>query len=258
MVVDLHSHLIPAVDDGASGPEEARRALRALVDQGVECVVVTPHLNAQMTLSTGPFSSRMEELDRGFELLKRIASDECRGLRIERGAEIALDTPRPDFSDPRVRLAGGRWVLVEFSRLMVPPRSTAALAEIVAEGYRPLLAHPERYSLRNLEQVAEWREAGVALQVNAGSLLGKYGPAARKISRGLLARGWVDVVSSDYHARGIPQIAPFIEWLDGVGGAEQRATLTVGNPALILQGEEVLPVEPLPEKRTWWSVLVGG
>jgi protein-tyrosine phosphatase len=257
-MVDLHSHLVPAVDDGASGPEEARRALRALVDQGVERVVVTPHLNAQLTLSPDPFNSRMAELDVGFELLKGIACDECPGVRIERGAEIALDTPRPDFSDPRIRLAGGRWVLVEFSRLMIPPRSTAALAEILAEGYRPLLAHPERYPLRDLGLVAEWREAGVALQVNAGSLLGKYGPAARKVARELLARGWVDVVASDYHARGAPPIAPFVEWMDGAGGAEQRVRLTVENPALILQGEDVLPVDPLPEKRRWWSVLVGG
>jgi protein-tyrosine phosphatase len=168
-------------------------------------------------------------------------------MRVHRGAELRLDVPDPDLSDERLRLAGGRFVLVEFPYFIVPPRSARVLGWLLDQGWQPVLAHPERYSGvdGDLAAVAEWREAGAYLQVNGGSLLGRYGVAARRLAVGMLARGWVDYVCSDYHARGGPRVTSYGAWLERHGGPETAMRLLSDNPARLLSGELPLPVAPL-------------
>jgi protein-tyrosine phosphatase len=254
-MIDLHSHLVPGVDDGAATVEESRAAIAAMMAQGVESVVTTPHIDGELTLSPGRLAARLDEIDTGFELLRKLAQDEFPEFVIRRGAEIRLDTPRPDFSDPRLRLAGTSFVLVEFAGMMIPPRSAEVLKGITKTGYRPLLAHPERYSIQNFEHVVAWKEAGALLQVNAGSALGWYGDRVRTLARRILAEGLAEFVASDFHARGEPALTHFAELLQSVGAERQLAKLTSGNPARLVQGEEPLPVEPIPLKPRRWFGL---
>ena len=130
----------------------------------------------------------------------------CRRWVITRGHEIMLETPRVDVTDPRMRLAGSRSVLVEFPRLFIPAGSIAALSTLRADGWLPIVAHPERYLNTNVEWgdldlIEQWRRVGARMAVNAGSLLGGFGTGAAETVREMLSQGWVDVISSDYHAR---------------------------------------------------------
>jgi protein-tyrosine phosphatase len=189
--------------------------------------------------------ARLQAIGHGWATLVRRAAES--GVQVYRGAELSLDTATPDLSDARLRLAGGPFVLVEFPYFIVPPRSTRMIAWLVAQGWQPVLAHPERYSGFDpeLDVAAEWRSAGARLQMNGGSVLGRYGETARRLALRLLARGWVDYLSSDYHARGAPRIADYRAALVQQGGREQADLLMCTNPRRLLEGVPPLAVPPL-------------
>jgi protein-tyrosine phosphatase len=243
--VDFHNHTIPGVDDGASDRAETAEALAAFAGQGVTALVATPHVQL-VKPGRGSIEVRLAEIDRGWIELEEVARGS--GIAVHRGAELRLDAPDPDLSDPRLRLAGTRFVLVEFPYFTVPPRSAHMLAAIAKRGWSPIVAHPERYSGLDddLSVVREWREAGASVQVNGPSVLGRYGQSARADALALLKHGLVDFLCSDYHARGRLRIDEWYEALVGMGGREQAELLMVTNPARVLRDERPLPVAPLP------------
>ncbi|HLU25189.1 MAG TPA: CpsB/CapC family capsule biosynthesis tyrosine phosphatase [Longimicrobiales bacterium] len=258
-LTDLHSHVIPGVDDGAGSVEEACAALGALRAAGVTTVVATPHVQASLTRAPDALEARLAEVETGWRALTEEVAPWVEGLTVLRGAELELDTPDPDFSDPRLRLGGGPAVLVEFPNLAVPPNSQVVLGRIRAGGWTPVLAHPERYAGVGsiVGAVRAWREAGALLQVNAGSLLGRYGAEARRRAWALLEHGLADCIASDYHARGNVRLQELVAHLAEKGAGEQARLLTGINPARILAGEPPIPVGPLRLRRgALWARVV--
>ena len=130
-VIDFHNHLVPGVDDGAATPDETRAAMAAMYAQGVRCIITTPHFSASSVARPDELAGWLAQLEPAWEQARRIAA-EFPGLRLERGVEAALDTPEPDFPDPRLRLAGTDFVLVEFPFMQVPPNGKGALFQITA------------------------------------------------------------------------------------------------------------------------------
>lgn len=274
--VDLHTHLLPGVDDGAADAREAGRAARALAEQGVGAAAATPHLQASITTDPGVLEERLAAFDVAWgELRAAVSGSGGREgtpveLDLHRGAEVRLDDPAPDFSDDRIRLDGTRFVLVEFSHLRVPPYGQDQLRSVLRSGWTPVLAHPERYRgvLDRLEVAQAWREAGAVLQANAGSLVGQHGREARRAAWRMLERGWVQLLATDYHARGAPRLREALgalsDRLEDAGdgrGREIPELLLHENPSRILADERPLPVPPLPEPRGLWARirrLLGG
>lgn len=259
-MTDIHSHLIPGVDDGAATAEQAVEGVRAMWEQGVTTVVATPHLSGALTRVPERLEARLAELDAGWAVLRGAARAGSPGVRLERGVELMLDTPAPDLSDPRLRLAGSRFVLLEFAGMMVPPAVGEALRGLVESGVVPVVAHPERYPAVQLapERVAEWVEIGCRLQVNAGSLLGRYGAPAGDAALAILRNGWASYLASDYHARGRPALSRARAYLEELGAAEQAELLLSANPRRIPDDQDPAPVPPLrTPKRGWWSRLIG-
>lgn len=261
-IVDLHSHLMPAVDDGAKDVAEALAALQAFKVQGVTTCLTTPHFDGSLTKRPALVEARLAEFDAAWgALATATATTAYDGPGIARGVEVMLDEPDPDLSDPRLRLAGGPFVLCEFPAMQLPPNAEWALHNLAARGWRPIIAHPERYRNHDdrLTMLARCRAAGAHLQVNSGSLLGQHGERAERVARRLLALGWVDYLASDHHARGTPATARAVERLLEEGAGAQARRLTEENPARILAGEGPLPVEPMaPRRRSWWSRWFGG
>jgi protein-tyrosine phosphatase len=266
-ITDFHSHLIPGVDDGAQDPANSAMALARFRADGVTQIITTPHFLGSLTHSADRFEARLSELDAGWEvLLTLVAADAKRAgtaLRVERGVELMLDVPNPDLSDPRLRLAGGPFALVEYPSMMFPPvNAEIALTSLRDGGWTPVMAHPERY--RNLEvslaELARFKQAGACLQVNVGSLFGDYGRTAASHARNIFARGWADYVSSDYHAIGEPGCARFTQALGDAGFSEQAELLTVTNPARLLEGNPPLDVPPIEmprSDRSLWERIMG-
>lgn len=258
-VTDLHTHLLAGVDDGARDASEARDALRALHEQEVGAAVATPHLASSLA-ETDPeaWRSRLDAFDLAWDALRGTAGSAAAGVRLERGVELRMDAPVPLLDDARLRLAGTPHVLVEFATLQMPTFGARQIESVVARDAVPVLAHPERYQGvgRRMDAAAEWREAGALFQVNAGSLVGQYGPGPRRVAWHFLERGWVAVVASDYHARGAPRLGEAREALERRGGAEQARLLLEHNPARILEGAAPVEVPPL-ERRGMWGRVKG-
>jgi protein-tyrosine phosphatase len=246
-MIDLHSHVIPGVDDGARDVEEALAALRAMADEGVSGVVATPHFDGALTHDHRAMEARLAVIDEGWAKLERAAAGAAGLPKLVRGAEIKLDTPEPDVGEPRLRLAGGDFALFEFPFMSVPPHSARAVSWIRSSGYIPVIAHPERYQgiFRMLNVVEEWRSAGAYLQVNCGSLTGRYGPEAKRVAEELLERGWIDYLASDHHSRGPMPHKACREAIVGWGGAEQAELMMRTNPERLLRNDAPLPVAPL-------------
>jgi protein-tyrosine phosphatase len=257
-LIDFHNHLLPGVDDGAADVVEACSAARAMYDAGVRTVVVTPHLQGSLGEQPDLLEAALARLDDAYGELREALGAALPELRLERGVELMLDSPRPDLSDPRLRLAGTDAVLVEFPWMAVPPHASRILYELRRQGWRPVVAHPERYAeLADLSAVAEWRDLGCRLQLNHGSVVGRYGPGPRAAAWSLLERGWADYLCSDYHARGTLRVEDCRAALAEAGGEEQFRILTSDNPARLLAGEEPLAVPPLPPRPSAIRRLLG-
>lgn len=258
--VDLHTHLMPGVDDGARDLDDAAEALSKLRQQRVGTAAATPHFPASLLGRPERLEQRFRDLDDAWERLVDLRDERFSDLELLRGVELRLDQPEPDLSDDRLRLGGTDWALVEFSHFQVPSYGARQLSELVEAGWRPLLAHPERYiGIRQSmeDAVPAWREAGAVFQVNAGSLTGRYGPTARQAALEMLRRGWADVLSSDYHARGEPGLDEARQRLEELGGSEQAELLFETNPRRVVEGRATFPVEPLEGVRSLWREIRG-
>jgi protein-tyrosine phosphatase len=254
-LVDFHSHLVPGVDDGARDLGEAVRAVETLAAEGVRHVLTTPHLDASVIARPELFERQQLEVEEAWFRVVDACVDRDPPMSFHLGREILLDTASPQLSDPRVRLNGGPYVLVEFPRLNLPVGSEDVIGHISGLGYRPVIAHVERYLYQGDPAPLwnEWRHSGAALQVNAASYVGRYGAAARELAWRALEMGWVDLAASDYHARGRPWITQAREEIAAAGGTAQERLLFDGNPRSLLRGEPLEPVAALERSRGPWG-----
>ena len=245
-LVDLHSHLVPNVDDGARTRDDVLEGVQRMVDRGIRKIITTPHLDGSLTLAPKALSRRLDEMDSAWEAIRESVERAHPGLQFLRAHEILLDIPAPDLSDARLHFPATSVVLVEWPRLQIPPGTPRVLTGLREGGLRPLIAHPERYRGFDTELAlaGAWREEGAFLQMNYGSLVGRYGPLARRQAFGLLARGAVDCLSSDFHGR--PHLRLYIRETEalfsGAGAHEAWRLLTRVNPDRLSRGEAPLPV----------------
>jgi protein-tyrosine phosphatase len=235
-VIDIHTHLLPGVDDGAPSVEVAAPILERFAKDGVTVVICTPHL-----LATEAARAPVEHHAR---ILERLAASVPRGPELKQGWEIMLDAPGIDLRAPELHLGGSSAVLVEFPRMNVPPGATKELLRIRNSGVVPVLAHPERYFGCDLRDVLEWRDVGAVIQMDAVMLFGNA-PMSR-LARAMLQEGLVDCIASDNHGDS-RSLAAARRWLVEIGAAEQAELLTHTNAERLLANEPVLPVAPIPE-----------
>lgn len=252
---DFHSHLVPGVDDGSPTLADALHSVGRMTAAGVKGIVTTPHFRASWTQGGAHGSATLEFMDRRWKKLRDAARVQYPELDLRRGLEVKLDVPDPDLSDPRTRLGGTAFALVEWPMFRVPPTGTPqALGRLRDAGWIPVVAHPERYAgiESGLSVVRAWKEAGAYLQCNYGSLAGQYGTEPREMAFRLLAAGLVDYLSSDFHGHRhyMLRLEPAAEALRALGGAEQLRLLASANPARLFEGRLPLPVPALPEAKS--------
>jgi protein-tyrosine phosphatase len=257
--VDIHSHLVPGVDDGARDLPAVLDSVERLTRLSVRRILTTPHIEGSLTLDAARLEARLAAVSEAWTRAADAIRQHFPEVEFRRGHEVLLDVPHADFSDPRIRLAGTRFVLVEWPRLQIPPGTVRVLTNIREQGWRPIVAHPERYAGMGqaIGLAAQWRDVGAHLQVNFGSLVGRYGSSAQTTAYRLLRRGWVDFLASDFH--GHPRlklhVAEASEALEALGADELLTSLYRTNPARVLLDEDPLPVPILPSERGLWARL---
>ncbi len=237
-MIDIHSHLLPGVDDGSPSVEASLPVLERFGAEGVEVLVCTPHLNAS--------DVRSAPHERHAEILASLQARAPAVPRLALGWEIMLDEPGVDLRARHLGLAGSTAVLVEFPRRGVPASAGRELARLRASGVVPVLAHPERYWGCTVDQVREWKRDGAVIQVDA-IMLGHPSPMG-VLAAAMLAEGLVDCIASDNHgdARTLGYAR---RWLEERDAPEQARLLTHTNAARLLADEPVLPVAPVRPPR---------
>ncbi|HEU5039296.1 MAG TPA: CpsB/CapC family capsule biosynthesis tyrosine phosphatase [Gemmatimonadales bacterium] len=245
-MIDLHSHLLPGVDDGSRSVEQSVKVLGELAAQGLTALCLTPHLRAAQ-VEAGPPAAH----DRAFAALTAQAPAVP---RLHRGAEVMLDRPLVVDRDRirRVTLNGSRYILVEFPRMVAFETVTIALSRIMETGLVPLLAHPERYRCCSVEAAARWRSLGALMQVDGPTLVTSRTRGQR--ARDLVAAGLGDIIAGDNHGDD-RSMAQGYQFLLAQDAAEQGELLARRNPAAILADGTLEPVPPVQIRSSWMQRL---
>jgi protein-tyrosine phosphatase len=197
--IDIHTHVLPGVDDGAADFDESLRMLRAACDAGTIGIIATPHALPGASQAADRFSSLHQEL----EMFARKASVK---VKLAFGAEYSLDWGLVEEAEQRrlITLAGTNCVLLELPFTQLPDVVWTVVFHLRLHGYQPIIAHPERSLAvqRDLTMATKLVEAGCLLQVNSGSLYGVYGRKTKSTVFSLLDSKLVFCVASDMHAAG--------------------------------------------------------
>jgi tyrosine-protein phosphatase YwqE len=188
--VDQHSHILYGLDDGVKTQEDSLAILRFLEEQGVSEVWFTPHVMEDVPNTTEGIRARFEELESVYR----------GGLRFHLAAEYMIDTLFEERLAARDLLTHGNdTVLVETSAVAPPINLWEVLETMRKAGYRPLIAHPERYRYMDKADYKRLHDMGCVLQMNLPSIVGFYGESARERALDLLDKGWYSMVGSDCH-----------------------------------------------------------
>lgn len=189
-MTDVHSHLLPGVDDGVSSLEEALQILKYLQEAGVSRMYLTPHIMADLN------EKGASELTNRFRQFVRVCPD---WIELRLAGEYMLDAGFAAQCKAGLLTMARRHVLVETSYWAAPPNLPDILYELSVDGYVPILAHPERYGYMAEEDYRRLKENGYKFQLNLMSLAGVYGKQATYRACRLLEKGFYDFAGSDIH-----------------------------------------------------------
>lgn len=246
-MIDLHAHILPGIDDGAQSLEMALEMARIALAAGVRQMAATPHCNL-------PDSSRANydgpELRRQLNDLRKALEQENLPLELYPGAEVFADEELPRLVRSRrlTSLNDGRYLLVEFGFEEDPDFVNFILEMLLEEGYTPLIAHPERYGfvIRNPELAYRYVSMGCCLQLNRGSLTGRFGPRPERTAWALVEHQLAACVASDCHRAEFrtPHLADAWEVLEEAYGPACPRLLLEENPRRILDSRPVTGLRP--------------
>ena len=194
--VDVHSHLIPGIDDGAAEMEDSLNLLAEFEALGYKKVITTPHVMSDYYRNTS------EIILKGLEDVRKAKAERGLTIEIDAAAEYNLDA---DF-EPKIEAGdlltfGDNYVLFELPFLSEPPMFNDIVWKLQMKGYKPVLAHVERYGFwhNQWEKIESLKDRGVFIQLNINSLTGHYGPDVKAIGERLIDNDMVDLVGSDCH-----------------------------------------------------------
>lgn len=196
-IVDMHSHLLPGVDDGAPDTEKSLDLIRSLQSFGYRKLITTPHIYSEL------YPNSPETLKPAYHLLETAMQEAGMDIPIRFAAEYFLDDHVDNLlrSGERLLTIHDNLVLVETSFVQAPLDLDRRLFDLQVAGYKPILAHPERYPYLHADKQKyhELRERGILLQVNLLSLTGYYGKPMAEVARYLIKNELVDLVGTDAH-----------------------------------------------------------
>jgi protein-tyrosine phosphatase len=252
-MIDLHTHILPGVDDGVESMEEALQFARVAVADGVKVIVATPHCK------DGVWLNDRERVLAGVEELRGALSADGLDLTVEPGGEVHIcpnlvervrDGRAPTLAD------NGKTLLLELSLTQYPVELENLVFQLKLAGLEILFAHPERirYFQDDVRRYESVIQLGAYGQITTGSVLGVFGSEALRFSEELLSKGLVHVLASDAHnVRGRPPVlSAALAAMEPLIGERRALSMTTDVPAALLEGRspEIPPVEGRSPRRS--------
>jgi protein-tyrosine phosphatase len=262
-LIDLHTHVLPNVDDGAQSLDEALDLCHTAASDGTATLVVTPHSGAREGVPVGERLG-LAQIREHAAALQRVLDKRGIPVTLVAGMEVFVE---PDLADrppgALVTLGGSRYLLLEFAADLLPPGAADLAFRLQVAGYTPVIAHPERNAgiVREPEALYELVTRGCLAQVTAMSLTGAFGGVVRDTAELLLTSGLVHVIASDAHW--------YPDRPTGLSAAVERAAALVGRaraqamvtaiPQAILDNRSLTGIEGaegvepmLPKRKRRW------
>lgn len=245
-MVDIHSHILPEVDDGPKSWDVCVAMCRTAAADGITHIVATPHANDR-------YHYDREYLQGLVAHLQQLVGD---APKIILGCDFHLsyDNLQDAYAHPdRYVIAGTRYLLVEFSNYSVPQSTADSFLQLGDRGITPIITHPERNPILrdSLQRVVEWAEQGCVIQMTGSALTGFWGERTRRAAEWLLEHQAVHVLATDAHdlEKRVPILSTSREAAAQIIGGEVAEVLVEGNPNAIVSGQP-LPYFPRPSAVT--------
>jgi protein-tyrosine phosphatase len=249
-LVDIHSHILYGLDDGARTLEDSVAMLQVAAAAGTTDIVATPHASPRYKFQPDSIRERLAEVE--------AAAGGAAKLYTGCDFHLTYDNIEDSLAHPRkYTIHGNRYLLVEFSDLMIFPNTGEIFQRLQDADMAPIITHPERNQLLQfrIEEIASWVSAGAFVQVTGQSLTGHFGKKAAAFSRALLDRGLVHFIASDGHdlKHRPPRMDEARAWLVENFSEQIAELLCQTNPHAVLTGDSVT-APPKSEKsdRKWY------
>lgn len=257
-MIDLHSHILPGIDDGSKSLSMSLAMARIAVDDGIKVMACTPHIypGLYMNNTAGIATAR--------DALQIALDDHDIPLKLTTGADVHLV---PGLLD-QLRagmvpcLHNTRYLLLEPSHHVAPPRFAESVFQLVAAGYVPVITHPERLTWveDNYQVFVELTRQGAWMQVTAGALTGVFGPRAKYWGERFLGEGLTHILATDAHSSGrrVPVLSEAKAIAERMLGAEEALLLVEGRQTSLMENVSPAKVAPLPARKAskgWWRGL---
>lgn len=192
---DIHSHLIPSIDDGVDTLEESINILKGMEALGFKKIITTPHIMSHR------FPNDKKTIQDGYIKVKEELEKQNINIDLQFAAEYYYDEYFLELVDQKDLLTfGDNYILFEFSYHVKPYLLEQTVYKLIKSGYKPILAHPERYRYYDsAEHYASLKEMGLYFQINSISMEGFYGKSVKKNVQKIINLGYVDFIGSDIH-----------------------------------------------------------
>lgn len=257
-MVDIHSHILPQVDDGSHSLDESLDMCRRSADDGIQVVVATPHAHDHVHTTHDPafLREKVDELNRELRGRPRVVLG-CE-LRFTHDVvnHLCVTKSAPTIND-------GPYALIEFPHQVVPLGSERALFDLMSHQIRPIIAHPERNQLlmAEPEKFYELVEMGALGQLDTGSITGQFGKRVQQTARLMLEHGLIHFIASDCHntRNRLPGMSEAVKAVAELIGEEYATGYAADNPLAVIEGRAI-PTRPapiLPRRKKWWQLFGG-
>ncbi len=197
-MIDVHSHILPSIDDGSNSIEESIEILRKAFSSGVTDIILTPHYIKDST-----YNKKNTEKEILIQELREILKEKSLPVNLYLGNEVFIENDLLDLLNKEeiATLNHSKYILFELPLHNVYHGLEELVFSLVLKGYIPVLAHPERYRVfqKDPNKLVKLKEQGVLFQVNAGSFYGQYGKDAKKMVKLLWKHHMIDFLGSDIH-----------------------------------------------------------
>jgi protein-tyrosine phosphatase len=244
-MVDLHCHILPGIDDGASTMEDSLAMAESAIEDGITHVIATPHSSSEYYFDFARVRRLRDDLQ------SRIGDR----LQLATGCDFHLNPENLKSlrKDPSPFCLNQRdYLLVEFNEISIPPGMDQTLHEIQLSGVRPIITHPERNRILQAhpERLKKWVRQGCFVQVTGGALTGDFGAVPQKDALQWIREGFVHFVASDAHnTRKRPlRLQPAYDVVVDQLGMEKASALFLDNPLAAFEGRELPHVPEIEEE----------